>query len=225
MDDILQLISTLAALTALTFAAVTAFGTLATAAFTGLLWWVAKRALGGTNTQLRLLREQAERDGRPYVTADVVPGVQGAGTWDLVLTNSGRSVALAVKFSFEDWVANGEDDYITENLIRFLKEPQTLMPGAHKRVMWRADAVKAAKASYPPIGAPENGKFLLTYSDELEKEYRSEISFSLSIVGAATPLPQEGSTSSDSAPDEKKSLADINHALRALNIHVGQLRR
>jgi hypothetical protein len=134
-------------------------------------------------------------------------------------------MALNSKFSFENWPRAGSDDYITEDLIRFLREPQTLVPGARKRVVWRADGTGRTGSSEPAIGFPDGRALKLTYSDELEKQYQTEISFNLSVLGAATPVPQEGPRSTGTQIDEKKSLADINHALRTLNVHVGELRR
>ncbi|MBH0110985.1 hypothetical protein I6E81_12480 [Salinibacterium sp. NG22] len=224
MDNILLWVSALGTLTAVMFAAVTAIGTLATAAFTALLWWVAKRALGGTNTQLQLLREQAERDGRPYVTADVVPGMHGGGSWDLVISNSGRSIALDTKFAFDVWPRGGKDDHVSEDLIRFLKEPQTLVPGARKRVVWRSQIKRSGTPAFS-VGAPEGHTLVLTYSDELGKQYRTEFSFNSSTIGAAAPMPQEGSRTTAGLGDQRAILTDIDYALRTLNIHVGELRR
>jgi hypothetical protein len=80
----------------------TALGSLVTALFTAFLWLVAWETLGGAKDQLRLLRQQAEREGRPYVTLDVLPGLHGAWTWDLVVTNTGRTAAKGVTFTFEE---------------------------------------------------------------------------------------------------------------------------
>lgn len=200
---------------------VTAVGAIATAGFTGLLWWVAKGTLGGTNTQLGLLREQAERDGRPYVTLDVVTGLHGIGAWDLVVANSGRSLALDVKFDFDDWQSAGEGDYITKNLIPFLRESQTLVPGARKRAMWRSERDSGSTEA----GAPEHITLTAKYSDELQKQYSTEFHLDLRAIKSVAPAPQEGARTTGVSKDANKSLADIDHALRTLNAHVGELRR
>jgi hypothetical protein len=203
----------------------TAIGSVATGLFTATLWLVAWRTLGGAKKQLGLLREQAERDGRPYVTAEVVTSIHGAGSWDLVIANSGRSMATDVAFKFVEWSRGGKSDYITDGLLAYLHQTELLVPGARRRVMWRREPDKDGGARVDAAGAPEAMKLTIEYRDELGKQYRSEFAFDVSALGAIAPSPTEGTTRNGSSDDTSKILADINHALRALNGHVGELRR
>lgn len=198
-----------------------AIGSVATALFTAFLWLVAWRTLGGARDQLTLLREQAERDGRPYVMAEVVPGLHGAGSWDLVVTNSGRSMAIELQFLFDEWERRGESDYITDHLVKYLRQSEMLVPGARKRVMWRREL----DGHISEAGAPETMKLTIRYRDEPGNQYQTEFIFALKSLGAAAPAPDEGRTRNGSNDDVSKNLADISHALRALNGHVGELRR
>jgi hypothetical protein len=202
---------------------VTAVGAIATAIFTALLWWVAKGTLGGANGQLKLLREQAEREGRPYVIADVVPGLHGPGAWDLVIANSGRSLAVDVKFEFSDWPIGGKSDYITKYLILFLREPQTLVPGARRRVMWRSE--HKSRTGVEIAGAAEQFALSVSYSDELGNAYETKFSFDLGTLKLVAPSPQEGTTTNALSKDLSGQIRNIDHALRTLNIHIGELRR
>ncbi|MEE3851928.1 hypothetical protein VZC37_16420 [Gordonia sp. LSe1-13] len=118
---------------------VTAIGAGVTARATVGLALVAAATLGGAQTQLQLLREQAVREGRPYVVAEVVPGLHGAGFTDLVVANTGRTIAHDVTVDVGPLTKRNGDDHISDALHRYLSTPRTLAPGARHRVMWRME--------------------------------------------------------------------------------------
>lgn len=197
----------------------TAIGSVLTAAATIGLVVVATRTLGGARDQLILQTQQAQRDGRPYVAAEVVPGLHGAGHWDLILRNYGRSVARSVVASCDSLQVRDSDDYISAPLMTFLATPRTLAPGARVRVMWRMEGQTVG--DHPEAGAPGKASVTLRYSDDTGEVYPDVYDFDTEALGAIAPVPTEG----PSATGSGKELANVERALRTLNIHVGELRR
>lgn len=86
--------------------------------------------------QLRLIRKDSRERTRPYVQLDVVPGLQGPGSWDLVIENRGASTALNVVVDGGEYTPQVENDHIVPDLGKYLLAPKTLVPGARRRVMW-----------------------------------------------------------------------------------------
>lgn len=197
----------------------TAIGSVVTAVATISLVVVAAWTLGGAKKQLVLQTEQAEREGRPYVTAEVVPGLHGAGHWDLVLRNYGKTSARSVVMFCTDLRVRDDDDHISPSLISYLATPRALAPGARERVMWRMD--EDAHGRLSEAGAPGKTSVEVTYSDGIGNQYADTYAFDVDSLGAAAPAPTEG----PSAMGNGKELANIERALRTLNAHVGELRR
>lgn len=197
----------------------TAIGAVVTALATIGLVVVATWTLGGAKRQLVLQTEQAEREGRPYVVAEVVPGLHGAGHWDLVVRNYGRTSARSVIISCADLRVRDDDDHISPHLIPYLATPRALAPGARERVMWRMDEDAYERLSQ--AGAPGKTSVDVTYCDDIGNEYTDTYSFDVNTLGAAAPVPTEG----PSAMGNGKELMNIERALRTLNAHVGELRR
>lgn len=195
----------------------TAITSLITALTTIGLLVVAVFALRGAVNQLRLLQEQNHEQTRPYVVADIVPGMHGAGTWDLVVTNLGRSIALGVTIDIGPFAPQNERDTITEPLKRYLTTPRTLAPGARQRVMWRSDWKDMGRH----FGAPRTASGRVTYADNVGIQYEEEYDLSVEGVAAATPVPTKGNTELGAGME----LRNIELALRTLNVHVGELRR
>ena len=197
---------------------VTAVGAVVTALATLGLVFVGASTLGGARQQLKLLREQAEREGRPYVVLFVVPGLQGFGAWDLIVENVGRSMALDVVLSLGSLKPRGSEDHIVEALSKFAATPRGIAPGERLRVMWSYDS-----SEHRALASGVDGSRTVTvkYADELGKSYTEERLLHLD-GGAAMPVPSEGNKSTGK---EDVALKNINLALRALNIHVGELRR
>lgn len=197
----------------------TAIGSVATALFTAFLWLVAWRTLFGARDQLGLLSKQAAREGRPFVSAEVVPGLHGGGFWDLVVKNYGRTAARNVRFEFESWEPVDPDDHITERLIAYLDAAHMLVPGAHHRVMWRMNEEPHAKR--PAAGADARSSLGVEYNDDQGERFTDTFEFNLDVLGPVFPTP----TSGPEVPGAGKDLANIERALRTLNVHVGELRR
>lgn len=197
----------------------TAIGSVATALFTAFLWLVAWRTLSGARKQLSLLRAQAEREGRPYVTADVVPGLHGAGNWDLIVANTGRTAARDITFDFDDWAPKDSEDHITSSLLAYLRASHVLVPNARHRLHWRMNP--DPQFGTTEAGADPSSRLTIKYADDQGQKYTDAFSFDVDLLGAASPVPTEG----PKAIGKDKDLARINQAIRTLSVHVGELRR
>ena len=105
-------------------------------------WETAKSALTASEESARAAKEaneQARRDSieqtRPYVFAEVLPGLAGVSTFDLRITNSGRSAANNLTLSYDSWPDASDD--ITSAVRGLLSTPRTLPPGCSLRALWR----------------------------------------------------------------------------------------
>ncbi|WGY04330.1 hypothetical protein QI633_11290 [Nocardioides sp. QY071] len=197
---------------------VTAISTLGTGIATVGLVVVAQRTFGGAADQLRLLQEQAQRDSRPYVTVRAVPGLHGAGFWDLVVENFGKSAAYEVTVDAGPITPRDANDHISERLADYLATPRTLVPGARERVMWRSE--DAPSMGVTESGAPAAVTCRLSYRNEQLDQFEETYPLDLMGYGAVVPMPTEGPRASGTG----KELANIEKALRTLNVHVGELR-
>lgn len=86
--------------------------------------------------QLRTIGKDSRDRTLAYVQLDVVPGLQGSGSWDLIIENRGASTALSVVVDGGDYSPQDEKDHIVTHLGPCLLELKTLVPGARRRVMW-----------------------------------------------------------------------------------------
>ena len=89
----------------------------------------------------RVANEQARRDSieqtRPYVFAEVLPGLAGATTWDLRVTNSGQSAARKLRLDYDSWPESLDD--VATAIREMFGTPRTLPPRCSIRVMWRLE--------------------------------------------------------------------------------------
>lgn len=193
---------------------VTAVASVLSAAFAGAAVLVAWRTLGGAGQQLALLREQARAEARPFVVAQVVPSLHGGAAWDLTIQNLEKSIAREVRLEGIALTPRGDDDYIGENLAKILSVSQTLVPGGRMRATGRREAYGNRKV---PAGAEPVVSATLRYGDDNGEE----CVFDLDSIAAATPLPSDG----PNALGENSELKNIAYAVRALSVHVGELRR
>lgn len=170
----------------------TAVGSALTAAATIGLVWVAWRTLGGARDQLVLLQLQSAREGRPYVVAEVVPGLHGAGSSDLIVQNLGRTLAHRVVIDVGALSIRDEDDYISGPLSEYLSKPKTLAPGSRHRVMWRCEPRE--EACRGEAGAPKTARGRVSYTDDAGCQYMETYDLSVDGVMQVTPVPDCWST-------------------------------
>ena len=175
-------------------------------------------------SQLRMIRKDSRERTRPYVQLDVVPGLHGPGSWDLIVENRGASAALGVVIDAGEFTPLDVEDHIAPIIGKYLLTPKTLVPGARRRVMWGFQlAGRDARA-----GVLEPRKATVTYLDERKasrkwpkpRPYRETFVLGDTHGAAVFPAPTEGSK-----PNSRDMLAHIDRALRAMNSHIGELRR
>lgn len=191
---------------------------------------LASRATAAEALKSRMLSEQAQKSAaqqtkrdsqaatRPYLYARIVPGLTGIGGWDLEIRNVGRSAARGLVIDAL-WPNPGDD--LTTELRHFLTRPQDLPPGCSVRLLWRLTGNFDDGSTF--AGMPEETQVSLCYRSDDAALGDLTDSYALDATGGRVfPAPQQGATSSSS---EAQTLKNINLALRALNVHVGELRR
>lgn len=207
----------------------TMISALVTAAATVALAVYAYSTAKAAKDTLRESRRASALSVRPYVAVSVVPGLQGGGRWDLLLENTGKSLARDVRVEVLDGVEPIAGGVLREGLVRWLSQSHTLAPGARVRIMWRWSAERGG-SNAEEDGMPADSRVSLTYtSTDGSVQYGDGEVYELEteLFGKASPAPQQGSNANGtpSADRQARALLDIDHALRALNTHVGELRR
>lgn len=170
--------------------------------------------------QVHLLRKQMSDAARPYVVADIVPGLHGAGSWDLTLHSTGRSAARRVRITTEpsSWKRRNSSDHITEPLLEYLRHERDLPPGARQRVMWSYSRDDDQEA-----GGPAMATMTVTYEDDEKKSYSESFTFDTDVLAKVSPVPSEGPRKAGS--EAGRELMNIDRAIRNLSQHLGELRR
>lgn len=174
--------------------------------------------------QLVQIRRDSQERTRPYVQLDVVPGLQGLGSWDLIIENKGASSAVEVIVDAGRLTPQDGEDHIIPNLSKYLLAPKTLVPGARRRVMWAYDREDLSIRA----GVVEPRVLTVTYLDDKKVRsararrhpYAGTFEVGDLLRGAAFPAPTEGSK-----PTSQDALMHIDRALRAISTHIGELRR
>lgn len=208
-----------------------AAGSLATALLTlGLLigayaaWRTAKASLNqARDAQLQIKLDSIEQT-RPYVFAQIVPGLGGPGAWDLLIRNSGRSAAVDLTIQTEDW-PEADDKIVTELRKMFLTK-QTIPPEVSLRSFWRIDAVSGSARSDggPAVdGMPKTAALTLRYAsqDRSSPHYSDTYLISIETIGL-TPAASTGpNPSAHLTPGE----ASLHKMLGRIVQSIGELRR
>lgn len=147
-------------------------------------------AAEAANEQLR--RDSIEQT-RPYVFAEVLPGLAGATTWDIRITNAGKSSARELSLTPSKWPAR--DDSVTRSLRELLETPRTLPPGCSIRALWRVDPPEPGTYTDGPaeMGMDEHGRVEVEYrSDDPEQPSYTDV-FDINSLGVGLwPVPESG---------------------------------
>lgn len=173
-----------------------------------------------TAYQVCLLRKQISDAERPYVVADVVPGLHGVGSWDLTLHSTGRSAARRVRITTKtsSWDPRNSSDHITEPLLDYLGRQRDLPPGARRRVMW-----SYSRDDDQAVGGPAVATVTVTYEDADARSYSESFTFDTDVLAKVSPVPSEGPRKKGSEAGQE--LMNIDRAVRNLSQHLGELRR
>jgi hypothetical protein len=158
------------------------------------------------------------------VFARIVPGIGGVSTWDLVVSNSGKSSAINLTIETDDWPDS--DDLIVAALKTMFSTKQTLPPGVSLRTFWRIDPAPGSRRADdgPEVdGMPRTATLTLTYTsqDPTKPQYRDTYVISNETIGL-TPAASKG-------PDPSSRLsngeASLHKMLGRIVQNIGELRR
>lgn len=170
------------------------FWTGLTAVATAILAVITMAAVKTARRTLKQMRDDSVAQTRPYVYVDVVPGLAGMQTWDVVIRNVGQSSARNVVVSVDDW-PELEDDNIVESLKPLFDAPKTLPPSCTIRAIWRMELEKGATWDSPHdhSGMPEKTTFTVRYDsdDASHGGYVDSYFVDIKALGY-TPIPESG---------------------------------
>ncbi|OZB85566.1 hypothetical protein [Microbacterium sp. 13-71-7] len=210
---------------------VVAVATAAGVIVAGLALWFAYRQIALTSTQMRASAAQQAQDSedrtRPYVSVDFVPGISGAPSFDIVVTNRGQTMARGLTLELTDggFRALSEHDEIGPALGRLFSSGIDLAPGAKLRVLWRFPDQENAEPR-GDLGAPERGSVIVRYGwmpgdARPIREYAEPARYDLREHLKLIPRAYSGEDASGSDADLRNAV----NALRAIAENVGDLRR
>lgn len=219
---------------------VTAWATVASAVFTlGLLITAicaikpAKRTWEAAAEANRQAERDSREQSRPYVTAQIVPGLAGIASWDLKIMNTGRTAARNLTMDYDQWPTKDEGDgapletwdVVSRAVHTMFVTPRTLAPGASLRVMWLLDRrpKEDIESSSPPRGLGRTGVISLSYGSDDPKASIYNDSFEVMIENSGLwPVPEDG-------PNPPKDLGKVaqraDTLMRVLIRRIGELGR
>lgn len=182
----------------------------------------------------RQLRETALREAqnsddqtRPYVFADFVMSLAGPPIIDVVIENSGRTVAREIKMRLvgDGFGAQSASDTIGPTLGRLFDAGFDLAPGARRRLMWRLPDQPNAEPR-GDMGAPASVAVVLNYKWEPGKgrspqEFEEHLAYDLTDYLKVAPIPFQGERASGNDETTRNAV----NALRAIAQHTAEARR
>ena len=181
----------------------TAVLTLVLVALAGAAWRVARRTLDASSEAsdaarvsaeaARAANEQARIDSieqtRPYVYAEIVPGLAGGHTWDIRIRNVGRSAARGLRLECDSWPEN--PDKVTDAVRQLFETTRTLPPDCSIRAIWRLEGNFTDGTT--EVGMGRTGLIKVFYSsDDPSKPTYSDTFEVLILLSGFTPLPEDG---------------------------------
>lgn len=175
---------------------VTAAGTVALAIMAVFAWSAAKGTLEASRQASRAAEEankQAQRDSieqtRPYVVAEVVPGLSGMSSYDVRLANTGRSSARDLTLEFDSWPT--EPDDVAQSVQTLFHTPRTLTPGSSLRAMWRLQGDFTDDTTVAGMGRAGTIQVRYTSTDPTRPQYTDTFEVQLDTSGK-WPVPEAG---------------------------------
>jgi hypothetical protein len=187
-------------------------------------WRTAKESLKqARETQVQIKLDSVEQT-RPYVFAQIVPGLGGPGAWDLVIRNSGKSAAIGLTIHTDDWPPS--DDLIVKELRKMFHAAQTIPPGVSIRSFWRIDPTPGTvRADGGPEvdGMPKTARVTLRYTsqDQSRPQYADTYVISTETIG----LTPAASTGPNPSPRLTPGEESLHKMLGKIVQSIGELRR
>jgi len=176
--------------------------------------------------------ENSEAQTRPYIGLDVVPGLAGHSSFDLLITNFGRTTARNIRIDLidDEFKAQSNGDEIGPALGRLFAALFDLAPSARRRVLWYLPEQSNAEPG-GPIGTPIKGEIRATYEWQRSgeqapvRQYEDLLSYDLTEYPKLIPLPSTGATAEGMAGSPEVIARNQVHALRSISRHIAEMGR
>lgn len=203
------------------------------AALLGAAWYAARagvrsfKAASEANNAARDANEQSRRDSieqsRPYVFVEFVPGLWGAGSFDLRITNTGLTAARNLTMQFSDWPTDQEGSVIISSTRKMFDTARVLPPRSSLRAIWHSVPDGEVVSGEKGTGMPGKGTITVRYENtDPAVTDRYVDAYPVMIYDAGEwPVPEDGISPSAELTREAKYLGDI---LKAVARHLGSLR-
>ncbi len=157
----------------------------------------ASEAATAAAREAQLANEQTRRDSieatRPYVYAQITPGLSGVACWDIRISNTGRSCARELHLSYDSWPKQVDD--VAVSVRTLLHTPRSLPPGCSIRAIWRLEAEPGAgfDDGTTAAGMPTGGKLTVRYPSDDPSGVAYRDVFDVTITDAGLwPVPEAG---------------------------------
>ncbi|MEV7661804.1 hypothetical protein [Paenarthrobacter sp. NPDC089316] len=190
-----------------------------------LAWNVARETLKQARAAHKQVQQDSIEQTRPYVYAQVVPGLAGIGTWDLLVTNTGRSSARNLTMVSDRWPE--KDDVVTKGLKTLFSTARSLPPGARLRVFWRV-GLRSPEARFgdgtrDAKGMTGAAMVTLSYTSDDPTSPQYHDSYAIDPEGMGQPpAPYRGI---DVSSGLEAAQQDLHKMLAAIAENIGELRR
>ncbi|WOO97803.1 hypothetical protein [Micrococcus terreus] len=162
---------------------------------------------------LEHLKADSAAQTRPYVHAELGYSVAGGKAWDIIIRNTGRSMARNLRAELDGW-PHGPADQVVQDAWTLLSTPRTLPPDTIIRALWnlgpRADGTTPESA----VGFSASRVITFYYDDAMGKSYVDTFELDLDSL-SMTPGPYGGVSWRNASRHEKK-MSDITRAIHAL---------
>lgn len=210
---------------------------LAAAFFAYRAYKVADGQLKATLKQVEQAAAQDEQESydrnRPIVIAEIVPSIGATGIWDLRVSNLGGAYARNVAIDFVEGGVVDESTELAQLLTAFLQSRFDLAPGASLRVYWHFSPNGTERIGHADSLTEVRGVIAVDYEwdrgEGTPERFREEVRYDTDELGLITPAPGLGPRANRVArtPEEEqvKVLMNLDHALRNLSFHLGEIRR
>lgn len=173
--------------------AIFTLGLLVAAVWAGLTAVSAMRASKAASDAAAEANEQMKLDSiaqtRPYVYAEIVPSLAGAGHFDLRIMNVGKTAARNLYVQFDNWPK--EIDDVAQQVKILFETERTLPPGCSIRTYWRLEGNFSDGTT--EAGMPKEGKIELFYGsdDPAAPQYQEQYEI-LMFRSGIFPVAEDG---------------------------------
>lgn len=167
-------------------------------------------------------KQESEDRNRPYVSVQVVPSLAGIGVWDLQIRNTGGTTAkeITIRLIKGEFV-KGSDPEVYDRMMASVDTKFDLQPNTSLRIYWSFCSTTTEKVE---VGAPLQGTIEIAYrwrDESIDKQYLEKVPYDCKTL--IIPAPNTGAKRGGKGT--KATLINIEHALRSISSHIGELNR